>query len=61
MAIDRSDTVVRRVYAAEGQAIGLKKKERRYKEIVRKLLSDQPLTADEEAFLKKEGVTARMK
>ena len=47
------------MFAAEGQVIGLKKKERRYKEIIRKLLSAQPLTADEKAFLKKEGVTAK--
>lgn len=53
------DTMVRNVFAAEGQVISLKKKERRYKEIIRRLLSDQPLTADEKAFLKKEGVKAK--
>lgn len=47
------------MFAAEGQVIGLKKKERKYKEIIRKLLSDQPLTADEKAFLKKEGMTVK--
>lgn len=49
------------MYSAEGQVIGLKKKERRYREIVRKSLSHQPLSVDEEAFLMKEGVMASIK
>ena len=53
------DAEVRKMFAVEGQLIGLKNKERKYKEIVRRLLSNQPLTADEKAFLKKEGVTAK--
>jgi len=59
MVVNQFDTVVRKMFAAEGQVIGLKKKERKYKEIIRKLLSDQPLTADEKAFLKKEGMTVK--
>ncbi len=47
------------MFAAEGNVIGLKKKEKRYKEIIRKLLSAQPLTADEKAFLEKEEVTVK--
>ena len=45
------------MFAADGQVIGLKKKIWRYKDIVRKLLNREPLTADEKAFLRKEGVT----
>ena len=59
MVVNQFDTVVRKMFAAEGQVIGLKKKERKYKEIVRKLLNDRPLTADEKAFLKNEGLTAK--
>jgi hypothetical protein len=59
MVVGQSCGGVRRVFAAEGQVIGLKKKERKYKEIVRKLLSGQPLTDDERTFLKKEGVAAK--
>ena len=50
---------VRNIFEAEGQVIGLKKKVWKYKEIVRKLLNEQPLTADEKTFLKKEEVTAK--
>lgn len=59
MAVCQFDTVVTKMFAAEGQVIGLKKKERKYKEIVGKLLSDLPLTTDEKAFLKREGVAAK--
>ena len=41
------------------EVIGLKKKVWEYKEIVRKLLNEQPLTADKKTFLKKEEVTAK--
>jgi hypothetical protein len=44
------------LFAAEGQVIGLKKKIWKYKDIVRRLLNGEPLTADEKAFLRKEGV-----
>ena len=47
------------MYAAEGQVIGLKKKVWKYKEIATKLLSEQPLTVDEKAFLKKERVPSK--
>jgi len=49
----------RNIFEAEGQVIGLKKKVWKYKEIVRKLLNEQPLTADKKTFLKKEEVTAK--
>jgi hypothetical protein len=56
MAVGQSEVEVKRTFEAEGQVIGLKKKVWKYKNIVRKLLNEQPLTADEKAFLKKEGV-----
>lgn len=44
------------LFAADGQVIGLKKKIWRYKDIVRKLLNGEPLTADEKDFVRKGGV-----
>ena len=47
------------MFAADGQVIDLKKRIWRYRDIVRKLLNREPLTADEKAFLRKEGTEER--
>lgn len=56
--VGQSEVEVKRTFEAEGQVIGLKKKVWKYKDIVRKLLNEQPLTADEKAFLKKARISA---
>lgn len=46
------------MYGYDGIVVGrMKQKTEKYKEIVRKLLNKQELTAEEKAMLKKDGIT----